>query len=117
MLKLTAPSVSPLCIVYVALQLAFDPLTFAALPAIVTVGVAMFSLEAIVNVIISPTFAKVVALLFDAMVAVSNVGTVLSKVTALPDVTAVTAVPALPAMSLKAMLKLTAPVVSPLCMA
>ena len=65
------------------------------------------------TVTLSPTIASVSVELLEAMPTSLSVGTVLSKVTLLEGgVTAVTSVPAFPEMSLKAIVKLTAPSVS-----
>ena len=55
MAKPTAPSLSPACIVYVAVHLVPDPALAAALPAMLAVGLWIFSEEVIVTVIVSPT--------------------------------------------------------------
>ena len=84
------------------------------LVAIVTVGLDVnASLPVKVSVITSPTLALVLDALFDTMDTTVNVGTDLSKVTAVELVVAVTDVPALPDKSLKLIVKGTFPVASP----
>ena len=88
----------------------------AALPAIVTVGVCIFSLADTEMVITSPTFAKVAPLvLFDDMSTVGSVGTVSSYTILSPLVRDVTREPLLLARSRKSIVKFTSPSVSPDC--
>ena len=122
MLKVTVPKVSLLLAVYYAVQV--FPLVFvyvtevsviAAPPDLnVTTGVPIVSLAVSVRVITSPSFATVVMALFETMLTLLSVGVVVSMpaVTLVEFDVAVTAVPAFPALSLKAMLKVTAPDVS-----
>jgi hypothetical protein len=79
------PSVVPAATVSVAVQLVAEEILLtdeADAPAIVTVGVAMASLEVKVIVMTSVSFASVVVELLLAMVTGDNVGRVVSKVTA-----------------------------------
>ena len=87
--------------------------TVAARPAIVAVGVAIASLAVKATVTVSPVFARVGAVLFDARATAVRVGAVWSKVTAEAFVVAVTAVPALPVRSVNERAKATEPAVSP----
>ena len=77
------PSVVPAATVSVAVQLVAEEILLtdeADAPAIVTVGVAMASLEVKVIVMTSVSFASVVVELLLAMVTGDNVGAVLSMV-------------------------------------
>ena len=80
----------------------------------VTTGVLIASLAVSVRVTTSPSFATDVMALFVTMLTELSVGAVVSKLAVILvefDV-AVTAVPALPTVSVKAILKVTAPDVS-----
>ena len=88
----------------------------AALPAIVTVGVCIFSLAETEMVMTSPTFAKVAPLLLlEEISTVGRVGTVSSYTILSPLVKVVTRDPLLLARSRKSIVKLTSPSVSPDC--
>ena len=65
---------------YVAVQLAPEPVTVAATPAIVTVGVAILSLAVMDSVIVLPDLAKFVGVLLLVIVTAVKVGAVLSTV-------------------------------------
>jgi hypothetical protein len=80
----------------------------------VTVGVDIASLAVRVRVTTSPSFATEVMALFVAMLTELRVGAVVSKlaVTLVESDVAVTAVPEFPTVSVKAILKVTAPEVS-----
>ena len=82
-LKPAAPSLSPPPTVLVATQLLESATleTVAKFPNIFTVGVDIFSEEAKDNVITSPEIASALSKLFEAMVTVPSVGSVLSNVT------------------------------------
>ena len=87
--------------------------TVAARPAIVAVGVAIASLAVKATVTVSPVFARVGAVLFDAMATAVRVGAVWSKVTPEVFVVAATVVPVLPVTSVNVSENVTAPSVSP----
>ena len=118
-MKVTLPFVSPALAVYFAVQLVPLPATTSAvlillLPALnVTTGVCKFSLAVKVSVISFPTFASVLVELFEAILTLLSVGTVLSNKTLLEPITAVISTPSLPARSSKSTLKVTFPSVSP----
>ena len=63
----TLPSVDVSTTVYVAFQSFEEPLTLTLWPAIVTDGVVIFLSEVNFNVIISPSFARVVFELFEVI--------------------------------------------------